>query len=71
MFIRGSTELPFSAGAESPGLWVLFPYGTSDSNKKVYFASEGFETSCIISKEKAEKRNFEGVEQIETVMYVE
>ena len=48
------------------GKCELFPYGTSDSNKKVYFASEGFETSCIISKEEAEKRNFEGVEQIET-----
>ena len=36
-------------------------------NKKVYFASEAFETSCIISREEAEKRNFEGVEEIETV----
>lgn len=44
----------------------LFPYGTSDVNKKVYFAADAFETSCIISKEEAEKRNFEGVEEIET-----
>ena len=48
------------------GKCELYPYGTSDSAKKVYFASDGFETSCIISKEEAEKRNFEGVEQIET-----
>ena len=45
----------------------LYPYGTADSNKKVYFASDAFETSCIISREEAEKRNFEGVTEIETV----
>ena len=45
----------------------LYPYGTSDVNKKVYFAADAFETSCIISREEAEKRNFEGVEEIETV----
>ena len=45
----------------------LYPYGAADVNKKVYFASEAFETSCIISREEAEKRNFEGVEEIETV----
>ena len=45
----------------------LYPYGTSDAKKKVYFAAEAFETSCIISKEEAEKRNFEGVEEIETI----
>jgi len=45
----------------------LYPYGTADVNKKVYFAADAFETSCIISKEEAEKRNFEGVEEIETV----
>lgn len=45
----------------------LYPYGTADSSKKVYFAAEAFETSCIISREEAEKRNFEGVEEIETV----
>lgn len=45
----------------------LFPYGTSDANKKVYFASDAFETSCIISREEAEKKNFEGVTEIETV----
>ena len=49
------------------GKCELFPYGTSDVNKKVYFAADAFETSCIISREEAEKRNFEGVEQIETV----
>ena len=43
----------------------LYPYGTADVNKKVYFAADAFETSCIISKEEAEKRNFEGVEEIE------
>jgi FkbM family methyltransferase len=48
------------------GICELFPYGTADTDKKVYFASEGFETSRIISKEEAEKRNFEGVTQIET-----
>ena len=48
------------------GKCELFPYGTADTDKKVYFASEGFETSRIISKEEAEKRNFEGVTQIET-----
>jgi FkbM family methyltransferase len=45
----------------------LYPYGTSDVNKKVCFAADAFETSCIISREEAEKRNFEGVEEIETV----
>lgn len=44
----------------------LFPFGTADANKKVYFAAEAFETSRIISREEAEKRNFEGVEEIET-----
>lgn len=44
----------------------LFPFGTADANKKVYFAAEAFETSRIISWEEAEKRNFEGVEEIET-----
>ncbi|MCR4557577.1 MAG: FkbM family methyltransferase [Saccharofermentans sp.] len=48
------------------GKCELFPYGTSDVNKKVYFAADGFETSCIISREEAEKRNFEGVTEIET-----
>jgi FkbM family methyltransferase len=45
----------------------LYPYGTSDSHKKVCFAADAFETSCIISREEAEKRNFEGVTEIETV----
>ena len=45
----------------------LYPYGTADVSKKVYFSADAFETSCIISKEEAEKRNFEGVEEIETV----
>jgi FkbM family methyltransferase len=45
----------------------LFPYGIADVNKKVYFAADAFETSCIISREEAEKRNFEGVEEIEAV----
>ena len=45
----------------------LYPYGTADTNKKVYFAADAFETSCMISKEEAEKRNFEGVEEIETI----
>ena len=44
----------------------LYPCGTADVNKKVYFAADAFETSCIISKEEAEKRNFEDVEEIET-----
>ena len=48
------------------GKCELFPYGTADVNKKVYFAADAFETSCIISKEEAEKRNFEGIEEIET-----
>ena len=43
----------------------LYPCGTADVNKKVYFAADAFETSCIISREEAEKRNFEGVEEIE------
>ena len=45
----------------------LYPYGPADVSKKVYFAADAFETSCIISREEAEKRNFEGVEEIETV----
>ena len=45
----------------------LYPYGTADVNKKVCFASDAFETSRIISREEAEKRNFENVEEIETV----
>jgi len=49
------------------GKCELFPYGTADVHKKVYFAADAFETSCIISREEAEKRNFEGVEEIETV----
>ena len=49
------------------GKCELFPYGTSDAHKKVYFASDAFETSCIISREEAEKKNFEGVTEIETV----
>ena len=44
----------------------LYPYGTADANKKVFFAADAFETSCIISREEAEKRNFEGVTEIET-----
>lgn len=52
---------------EPLGKCDLFPYGTAKENEKVYFASKGFEDSCIISKEEAEKRNFEGVETIETV----
>ena len=52
---------------EPLGKCDLFPYGTSDSKKKVYFAADAFETSCIISREEAEKRNFEGVEEIETI----
>lgn len=55
------------AALEPLGKCELFPYGTSDVNKKVYFAADAFETSCIISKEEAEKRNFKGVEEIETV----
>ena len=46
----------------------LYPYGTADVRKKVYFAADAFETSCIISREEAEKRNFEGVEEIETIL---
>ncbi len=49
------------------GKCELFPYGTSNAKKKVYFASDAFETSCIISREEAEKKNFEGVTEIETV----
>lgn len=52
---------------EALGKCDLYPYGTADANKKVYFAADAFETSCIISREEAEKRNFEGVEEIETV----
>ena len=55
------------AALEPLGKCELFPYGTADVNKKVYFAADAFETSCIISREEAEKRNFEGVEEIETV----
>lgn len=49
------------------GKCELYPYGTSDAKKKVYFSADAFETSSIISKEEAEKRNFEGVEEIETI----
>ena len=52
---------------EPLGKCDLYPYGTSDVNKKVYFAADAFETSCIISREEAEKRNFDGVTEIETV----
>jgi len=45
----------------------LYPYGAADTNKKVYFAADGFETSSIISKEEAEARSFKGVKEIETV----
>ena len=55
------------AALEPLGKCDLYPYGTADVNKKVYFAADAFETSCIISREEAEKRNFEGVEEIETV----
>ena len=55
------------AALEPLGKCDLYPYGTADVSKKVYFAADAFETSCIISKEEAEKRNFEGVEEIETV----
>ena len=44
----------------------LYPFGLAEANKKVYFAADAFETSSIISREEAEKRNFEGVEEIET-----
>ena len=54
------------AALEPLGKCELFPFGTADVNKKVYFAADAFETSCIISKEEAEKRNFEGVTEIET-----
>lgn len=52
---------------EPLGKCELYPYGTADVNKKVYFAADAFETSCIISKEEAEKRNFEGVAEIDTI----
>lgn len=52
---------------EPLGKCDLYPYGTADVKKKVFFAAEAFETSCVISREEAEKRNFEGVEEIETV----
>jgi len=52
---------------EPLGKCDLFPYGTARVHEKVYFASRAFEDSCIISKEEAEKMNFEGVEMIETV----
>ena len=55
------------AALEPLGKCDLYPYGTADVNKKVYFSADAFETSCIISREEAEKRNFEGVEEIETV----
>ena len=45
----------------------LYPYGISKSSDEVYFVSKGFEDSCIISKEEAEKVNFEGVSKINTV----
>ena len=51
---------------EPLGKCDLYPYGTADVSKKVYFAADAFETSCIISKEEAEKRNFEGTLEIET-----
>ena len=51
---------------EPLGKCDLYPYGTADASKKVYFASDAFETSCIISREEAEKRNFEGVLEIGT-----
>ena len=51
---------------EPLGKCDLYPFGTADVSKKVYFAADAFETSCIISKEEAEKRNFEGVMEIET-----
>lgn len=52
---------------EPLGKCDLYPYGTAGKNEKVYFASKGFEDSCIISKEEAESRNFDGVETIETI----
>jgi len=52
---------------EPLGKCELFPYGTAKERAKVYFASKGFEDSCIISREEADKLNFEGVQQIETV----
>ena len=55
------------AALEPLGKCDLYSYGTADVNKKVYFAADAFETSSIISREEAEKRNFEGVEEIETV----
>ena len=54
------------AALEPLGKCDLYPFGTADVNKKVYFAADAFETSCIISKEEAGKRNFEGVTEIET-----
>ena len=54
------------AALEPLGKCELFPFGTADVNKKVYFSADAFETSCIISREEAEKRNFEGVTEIET-----
>ena len=50
---------------EPLGKCDLYPYGTADETKKVYFAADAFETSCVIDKEEAEKRNFQGVEEIE------
>lgn len=52
---------------EPLGKCDLYPYGTAKEKGKVYFASKGFEDSCIISQEEAEKKNYEGVQMIETV----
>ncbi len=52
---------------ENLGHCELFPYGVSNCRDTVYFASDAFETSCIISKEEAERKNFAGVEKIETI----
>lgn len=52
---------------ENLGKCELRPFGIAQKHEKVYFASRAFEDSCIISKEEAEKMNFEGVETIETI----
>ena len=52
---------------EPLGKCDLYNYGTANANEKVYFSADAFETSRIISKEEAERRNFEGVEEIETI----
>lgn len=52
---------------EPLGKCELFNYGTARLKETVYFASKGFETSCIVSKSEAEKMNFEGVTSIETI----